>query len=79
MYGNRNRTTTRRDISRGGILGALLEIVLTFHMQMFTRRKRGDVDDELPKKIGAKNVGRSRISAQGSHNFQGQTIVKHES
>ena len=65
-------------LRNGDILGVCLKIGLNFPMQMFTRRKRRHVDDELPKKIGEKNVGRSRISAQRSHKFQGRAIVKHE-
>ena len=66
-------------LRNGDILGVCLKIGLNFPMQMLTRRKRRHVDDELPKKIGEKNVRRSRISAQRSHKFQGRANVKHES
>ena len=41
-------------LRNGDILGVCLKIGLNFPMQMFTRRKRRLVDDELPKKIGEK-------------------------
>ena len=64
-------------LRNGDILGVCLKIGLNFPMQMFTRRKRSR--RWAAKENRRKNVGRSRISVQRSHKFQGRAIVKHES
>ena len=48
----------------GDSLGVCLKIGLNFPRQMFTRRKRGDVNDELPKKIGEKRQTELNLSSE---------------
>ena len=54
----------------GDILGVCLKIGLNFPMQMFTRRKRREIDDELPKKIGEKTSDAAEFQLRGRTNFK---------
>ena len=54
----------------GDSLGVCLKIGLNFPRQMFTRRKRGDVNDELPKKIGEKTSDAAEFQFRGRTNFK---------
>ena len=59
-----------RMLRYGDILGVYLKIGLSIPKQMFTRRKRRHVDDELPKKISEKTSDAAEFQFRGRTNFK---------